>query len=211
MIETYIDGRVFYSGVELKQQYTTKGMVVTIGDKEYYVHKLVAEKYLDDYKPFYKVTHINGNVTDNRAENLKVDIPLDSLEVTNPGKRPITLKDKRTGELHKFDSIREASLFMGYAYTYLEQWFYRTGKDELSWFHDYEIVKIAPKDTRVINRGGRSIFLRDKSTKEVHYFSSLRNASKFLGRGPEYLKTRLQRGFNDLPPECDYEIMKING
>ena len=210
MLDVYKDGRVFYNEEELKQQYTTKGMVVTIDAREYYVHKLVAERYLEDYKPFYKVVHINGNVTDNKVENLKIEIPLDSLEVTNPGKRPITLRHKTTGETFKFDSLREASVFMGYSCTYLEKWFYTKGKDELSWFHEYEIVKIAPKDTRVINREGKTIFLRNKTTGEVHYFLSLAKASRFLGKNSQYIKTRLQRGL-ELPIECDYEIIEVKG
>ena len=211
MLDVYKDGRVFYNEEELKQQYTTKGMIVTIDDREYYVHKLVAERYLEDYKPFYKVVHINGNVTDNKVENLKIEIPLDSLEVTNPGKRPITLRHKTTGETFKFDSLREASVFMGYSCTYLEKWFYTKGKDELSWFHEYEIVKIAPKDTRVINREGKTIFLRNKTTGEVHYFLSLAKASRFLGKSSQYIKTRLQRGHDNLPIECDYEIIEVKG
>ena len=210
MLDVYKDGRVFYNEEELKQQYTTKGMVVTIDAREYYVHKLVAERYLEDYKPFYKVVHINGNVTDNKVENLKIEIPLDSLEVTNPGKRPITLRHKTTGGTFKFDSLREASVFMGYSCTYLEKWFYTKGKDELSWFHEYEIVKIAPKDTRVINREGKTIFLRNKTTGEVHYFLSLAKASRFLGKNSQYIKTRLQRGL-ELPIECDYEIIEVKG
>ena len=210
MLNVYKDGRVFYNEEELKQQYTTKGMVVTIDAREYYVHKLVAERYLEDYKPFYKVVHINGNVTDNKVENLKIEIPLDFLEVTNPGKRPITLRHKTTGETFKFDSLREASVFMGYTCTYLEKWFYTKGNDELSWFHEYEIVKIAPKDTRVINREGKTIFLRNKTTGEVHYFMSLAKASRFLGKNSQYIKTRLQRGL-ELPIECDYEIIEVKG
>ena len=210
MLDVYKDGRVFYNEEELKQQYTTKGMVVTIDAREYYVHKLVAERYLEDYKPFYKVVHINGNVTDNKVENLKIEIPLDSLEVTESGKRPITLRHKTTGETFKFDSLREASVFMGYTCTYLEKWFYTKGNDELSWFHEYEIVKIAPKDTRVINREGKTIFLRNKTTGEVHYFLSLAKASRFLGKNSQYIKTRLQRGL-ELPIECDYEIIEVKG
>jgi hypothetical protein len=210
MLDVYKDGRVFYNEEELKQQYTTKGMVVTIDAREYYVHKLVAERFLEDYKPFYKVVHINGNVTDNKVENLKIEIPLDFLGVTNLGKRPITLRHKTTGETFKFDSLREASVFMGYTCTYLEKWFYTKGNDELSWFHEYEIVKIAPKDTRVINRKGKSIFLKHKTTGEIHYFFSLGKASKFLGRHSQYIKTRLQRGVG-LPLECDYEIIEVKG
>ena len=185
-------------------------MKVTFNNKEHYVHKLVAEKFLEEYKPFYKVVHINGNITDNRVENLKVEIPLDFLEVTESGKRAITLQHKKTGATFKFDSIREASVFMGYASTYLEQWFYKNGKDELSWFHDYTIVKIAPKDARVINRAGKTIFLRNKYTGEVHYFLSLAKASKFLGRNHHYIKMRLKRGVG-LPIDCAYEIVEIKG
>ena len=210
MLDVRCDGKVFYNGEELHQFYSTKGMTVVFGDKDHYVHKLVAEKFLDEYKPFYKVVHINGNITDNRVENLKIEIPLNFLEVTEPGKRAITLQDKKTGATFKFDSIREASVFMGYACTYLEQWFYKNGKDELSWFHEYEVVKIAPKDTRVINREGKTIFLRNKTTGEVHYFLSLAKASRFLGRNSQYIKTRLQRGVG-LPLECDYEIIEVKG
>lgn len=210
MLDVRKDGKVFYNGEELKPQYTTKGMKVAIEGREYYVHKLVAERFLDDYKPFYKVFHLNGNITDNRVENLKIEIPLDSLEVKESGKRPITIRHKETKGTFKFDSLREASLFMGYASTYLEQWFYRYGKDELSWFHEYEIVKIGPKDTRVINREGKTIFLRNKQTGEVHYFLSLAKASRFLGKNSHYIKKRLQRGL-ELPIECEYEILEIKG
>ena len=72
------------------------------------------------------------------------------------------------------------------------------------------LVKIAPKDTRTINRGGKSIFLRSLTTGEVHYFSSLTKASKFLGRNPQYIKVRLQRGL-DLPIACGFEIVEVRG
>ena len=210
MLDVRCDGRVFFNGEELEQHYSTKGMKVVIDDKEHYVHKLVAEKFLEDYKPFYKVVHINGNITDNRVENLKIQIPLDFLEVLESSKRPITLQHKKNGTIHKFDSLREASVFMGYKEEYLAQWFYTSGKEELSWFHDYTIVKIGPKDARVINRGGKTIFLRNKYTGEVHYFLSLSQASKFLGRNPHYIKMRLKRGVG-LPIDCDYEILEIKG
>jgi hypothetical protein len=99
---------------------------------------------------------------------------------------------------------------MGYKRNYLEQYFYTTGKNELSWFHEYTIVEIAPKDTRTINRDGKTIFLRNLTTGEVHYFLSLTKASRFLGRNPQYVKTRLQRGLN-LPIESGYEIIEVRG
>ena len=210
MLNVQTDGRVFYNAELVEQTYTPKGMKVTIEGREYYVHNLVGERYLTGYKPFYKVSHVDGDVTNNNLSNLQVEIPLDSLDVAEPGKRPITLQHKKTGARYKFDSIREASVFMGYKKTYLEQWFYTSGTNELSWFHEYEIIKIAPKDTRTINRGGKSIFLRSLTTGEVHYFSSLTKASKFLGRNPQYIKVRLKRGL-DLPIACGFEIVDIKG
>ena len=210
MLEVYKNGKVFYKDELLMQHYSTKGMKVYIEHKEYYVHKLVAERFLEDYKPFYKVAHKDGDVTNNHVDNLKVVIPLDSLEVAQSGKRAVTLQHKKTGTKHRFDTLREASTFMGYKNTYLEQWFYTYGKDELSWFHDYTIVKIAPKDTRVINRKGKTIFLKNRATGELHYFTSLAKASVFLGKGKQYLKTRLNRGLG-LPLDSEYEIMEIQG
>jgi hypothetical protein len=210
MLDVREDGRVFYNGELVEQTYTPKGMKVSINGREYYVHNLVGERYLEGYKPFYKVTHVDGNVTNNQTRNLQVEIPLDSLGVKEPGKRPITLRHKKTGARYKFNSIREASVFMGYKRNYLEQYFYTTGKNELSWFHEYTIVEIAPKDTRTINRDGKTIFLRNLTTGEVHYFLSLTKASRFLGRNPQYVKTRLQRGLN-LPIESGYEIIEVRG
>ena len=80
MLNVQTDGRVFYNTELVEQTYTPKGMKVTIDGREYYVHNLVGERYLTGYKPFYKVSHVDGDVTNNNLSNLQVEIPLDSLD-----------------------------------------------------------------------------------------------------------------------------------
>ena len=60
------------SGKELKPRITQRGYYrVGINDKDYYIHRLVAEKYLPnpERKPY--IDHINCDKSDNRVENLR--------------------------------------------------------------------------------------------------------------------------------------------
>lgn len=54
---------------------TEEGLAVEIDGTRYLVHNLVAECFLNDGKPIpkgYVVRHINGNIYDNRADNLEI-------------------------------------------------------------------------------------------------------------------------------------------
>lgn len=54
---------------------TEEGLAVWHKGKKYLVHNLVAEVYLNNNKPIpkgYVVRHKNGNIYDNRADNLEI-------------------------------------------------------------------------------------------------------------------------------------------
>ena len=203
-------GQVYQEGVELQQTYSPLGMLVFYNEKQYYVHNLVAQHYLEGYKPFLTVRHINGDITDNRVENLELYSPSEDIKVFEKGSRWIILEHKKTKERHKFKSLKEASEFLGYERTYLEMWFYRTKSEQLSWHHEYTIVDIAPKDKRIINRSGKYIKIKNKTTGEVAEFTSLSKASLFIGKNRYYLSERI-REYNNLPENSDFEILEING
>lgn len=73
----YRDGRVFsvYKGGRLKEQKHRKHsngyQRCTIFHKDVYVHRLVAECFCHKRKGCDEVNHINGDKSDNRAENLE--------------------------------------------------------------------------------------------------------------------------------------------
>ena len=96
------DGRIINSinGHERKPQLNNKGYLrVQIGGKNYFVHRLVAEKYVPNPDNKEQVNHIDGNKLNNCASNLEW--------VTNQENRNHAVKNKlhQHGEGHAFAKL----------------------------------------------------------------------------------------------------------
>lgn len=205
------DGNIFQNEKIVEKVFTPYGVKVIIDNKEYFVARLVAEEFLEDYKPFHTIKFIDGNISNVSVDNLELYLPSQSVGSHRKSTREIVLINKRDeNDIRKFKSLADASEFLGYDRNYLSRMFFRTGEEELGWWHDYDVYEIGENDTRTINRNGKYISLRNKLTDETFEFDSLNKASIFLGKHRKYITTRL-RDYDSLPESCEYEILEIRG
>ena len=88
------------------------------GRKTYFVHRIVADKYLERVEGKDFINHINSDKTDNRAENLEWC----SVQENNahayknnnkiPRKKKVIGTDIKTGEKKQFESLWEAGKYI---------------------------------------------------------------------------------------------------
>ena len=103
--------------------------------KNYTIHRLVAEAYIDNVNNYKMVNHINGIKTDNRIENLewcshshniKHAFEFGLKTISNKQKLRISLQGKLRAKIVLntqtgifYESLTEAAKLLGYNYKYL--------------------------------------------------------------------------------------------
>jgi len=86
--------------------------------KGYYLHRIVAEHFIDNPKNLPEVNHIDGNFYNNKADNLEWITKLDNMKHANENKlmerytRGIIIKNKETGEEKKFKKVSDCAKYL---------------------------------------------------------------------------------------------------
>ena len=107
--------------VSTKNKSTPWYPTVVLKGIRYYVHRLVAQTFIPNPDNLPQVNHIDGDKTNNRADNLEwsnasknqIHAIKNNLHKTMAGavtcKRPIIVFNKITNEISEYDSVQEAA------------------------------------------------------------------------------------------------------
>ena len=89
--------------------------------KGYYLHRIVAEHFIDNPCNLPEVNHIDGNYYNNKAENLEWISKLDNMRHASENKlmkrytRRVIIQNKGTGEEKIFDKVSDCAEYLKYS------------------------------------------------------------------------------------------------
>ena len=89
-------------------------------NKGYYLHRIVAEHFIDNPDNLPEVNHIDGDYYNNKAENLEWISKLDNMRHASENKlmkrytRKVIVTNKETGEEKMFDKVSDCAEYLKY-------------------------------------------------------------------------------------------------
>tara|TARA_B100001094_G_C18106905_1_gene758901 strand:+ start:226 stop:1356 length:1131 start_codon:yes stop_codon:yes gene_type:complete len=89
--------------------------------KSYYLHRIVAEHFIDNPNNLPEVNHIDGDFYNNKASNLEWISKIDNMRHANHNQlikrytRKVILTNKETGEVHQFYKVTDCASFLKYS------------------------------------------------------------------------------------------------
>ena len=90
-------------------------------NKGYYLHRIVAEHFIENPGSLPEVNHIDGDYYNNKAENLEWISKLENMRHASENKlmkrytRRVILKNKETGEENIFDKVSDCAEYLNYS------------------------------------------------------------------------------------------------
>lgn len=97
------------------------------------VHRLVAEAFMPNDDPEHKdtVDHIDGDKTNNRADNLQWLSHTENVRKSNC--KPVMLFDTLSGDVEQFNSQTEAADFLGCSQPYMSKMTQKPQMEYMGW------------------------------------------------------------------------------
>ena len=96
-------------------------------NKAYYLHRIVAEHFIQNPNKLPEVNHIDGDYYNNKADNLEWISKLDNMRHASENKlmkrytRKVIITNKETREEKLFDSVSNCAIYLNYSISSISQ------------------------------------------------------------------------------------------